>query len=186
MRTSQSEIAEDNVVNPLECGHEWDDVEELPVGWLIRCSVHGLTRVVNPAAQGCMRTGDTVETIKELHALIQQSPRQMSDGELTDARATFREAFKDFSTEDLACTFAGIGAILADTVEGWGFMQAVIEELNAENRARRGQEALKRIFASCGVKLMDPNQLIEELRERLKPDSDGLSKDQENLASDAS
>ena len=38
--------AEDNYVNPLACGHELDDVEQLPAGHIVNCSQHGLTKVV--------------------------------------------------------------------------------------------------------------------------------------------
>jgi hypothetical protein len=37
---------EDNYVHKLSCGHEHDDCEQLAQGWLVRCSMHGLVRVL--------------------------------------------------------------------------------------------------------------------------------------------
>lgn len=38
--------AEDNYVHKLSCGHEHDDCEQLPPGFLVRCSMHGIERVL--------------------------------------------------------------------------------------------------------------------------------------------
>jgi hypothetical protein len=39
----------DNFVNTLECGHEVDTADEFPVGTVLRCSVHGDQKIIDPA-----------------------------------------------------------------------------------------------------------------------------------------
>jgi len=42
---------ENNVVNPLDCGHEVDTEEELPEGSEHYCSMHGWSTVIRPTSQ---------------------------------------------------------------------------------------------------------------------------------------